>query len=163
MIKKLELQSNANKQEIQHYHKEMQLSEQKIQRLSMRTKTLQQKLFQAEFKRSHNEEYSKIVDEFMKPRKFNIKKQSLDYNLYEGLGKQTVAAPPQDTEAYEAKLVVLNTSRTEFIAQNEDLMSEIVELESLQSMYDDVWSQRKKNFEIFVESLESFRKTVLDE
>lgn len=172
MLKKLQLQANANQQEIQYYRKEMQLSEQKISRLSGKTKNLQHKLQTAELKRSNNEEYSKIVDEFLKPRKINIKKKHLDYDSYEGLSiqknKEKISLDMKqkinsDSDPYEVKLVILDTSRKDFILQNQHLKSEISDLEVLQSIYHNIWDQRKKNFESFIQSLDQFKRNILDD
>lgn len=134
MLKKLQLQLKANDSEIRHYNNEMSLSKQKIQRLSVRTQLLQNKLAQEQLQRERNEQYSKFVEDFSKPRKFTL---------------------PEDSEPF---LAVLNSSRKESEIENENLEAEIQELESIQSMYQEVWNKRKQSFQECVTSLTNFKE-----
>lgn len=169
MLMKLRLQSNSNEKEINHYECEMKLSDQKIQRLSMRTRVLQQRLAQAEIQRRQNEEYSKFVDDMMKPRKFNIKKSDLDYESFEGREDKEKHEDLQletplnnNNEACEIKLAVLNYSRKQAMIENNNLKIEISELESLKTMHEELWNQRKNYFKKITEELNEFRDEVLD-
>lgn len=65
---RLELQKNLNEKEIANLEKEQGSYKEQLSKLGLKTLELQARLSQAQTERTHREEYSRIVDDWSKPR-----------------------------------------------------------------------------------------------
>lgn len=100
MLTRLQLQTRMNDREIQQYKADQTASIDKIARLTTRTTELQDRLVQAQQRRTNREEYSKFAEDLNRPRKFEIEQSRLEYDLNEGL-REKVEEEEEQMEAEE--------------------------------------------------------------